>query len=221
MVGNVGQGLARFAHLQDVGDDGRLALDFDQATRDGLEPERGGCVNVAAGLLVRQRHAGALADLLLGSIATRVIHLARVPVLLGSGNIEIYDSANPGVVVQTLTLAAGVVVVFATVTGTREARMRDYAVLRALGATQVLLGRVQRAELIGVGALAGALASAVALVLGWVLAHRVFEFEWSAPVWVPGVAVCGGALLAWAAGWWGLRGVLRRPVVSTLRESAN
>ena len=119
------------------------------------------------------------------------------------------------------TLAAGLVVVFATVTGTREARMRDYAVLRALGATQVLLGRVQRAELIGVGALAGALASAVALVLGWVLAHRVFEFEWSAPVWVPGVAVCGGALLAWAAGWWGLRGVLRRPVVSTLRESAN
>ena len=119
------------------------------------------------------------------------------------------------------TLAAGLVVVFATLTGSREARTRDYAVLRALGATQPLLARVQRAELLGVGALAGALASGVALALGWGLAHWVFEFDWTASPWVPVVAVTGGALLAWAAGWWGLRGVLRRPVVQTLRESVN
>ena len=119
------------------------------------------------------------------------------------------------------TLAAGVVVVFATVTGTREARVRDYAVLRALGATQPLLAQTQRAELLGVGALAGALASLVALALGWGLAHWVFEFDWTASPWLPLVAVLGGAVLAWAAGWWGLRGVLRRPVVQTLRASAN
>jgi putative ABC transport system permease protein len=119
------------------------------------------------------------------------------------------------------TLAAGLVVVFATLTGSREARTRDYAVLRALGATQPLLARVQRAELLGVGALAGALASGVALALGWGLAHWVFEFDWTASPWVPVVAVTGGALLSWAAGWWGLRGVLRRPVVQTLRESVN
>ena len=114
------------------------------------------------------------------------------------------------------TLAAGLVVVFATVTGTREARTRDYAVLRALGATQPLLSRVQRAELLGVGALAGALASSVALALGWGLARWVFEFDWTASPWVLPTSV-----LAWAAGWWGLRGVLRRPVVQTLRESAS
>ena len=119
------------------------------------------------------------------------------------------------------TLAAGLVVVFATVTGTREARTRDYAVLRALGATQPLLARVQRAELLGVGALAGALASLVALALGWGLARWVFEFNWTASPWVPLTAVLAGAALAWAAGWWGLRGVLRRPVVQTLRESLN
>jgi putative ABC transport system permease protein len=117
------------------------------------------------------------------------------------------------------TLAAGLVVVFATVTGTREARTRDYAVLRALGATQLLLARVQRAELLGVGALAGALASLVALALGWGLARWVFEFNWTASPWFPLTAVLVGAALAWAAGWWGLRGVLRRPVVQTLRES--
>jgi putative ABC transport system permease protein len=33
-----------------------------------------------------------------------------------------------------------------------------------------------------------------------------------------GIAV--GAVLAWAAGWWGLREVLRRPVVQTLRQAA-
>jgi putative ABC transport system permease protein len=30
----------------------------------------------------------------------------------------------------------------------------------------------------------------------------------------------GGALLALAAGWWGLREVLQRPVVDTLRRAA-
>jgi putative ABC transport system permease protein len=53
------------------------------------------------------------------------------------------------------------------------------------------------------------------------LAHWVFEFNWTASPWVPLTAVLAGALLAWAAGWWGLRGVLRRPVVQTLRESLN
>ena len=119
------------------------------------------------------------------------------------------------------TLAAGLVVVVATVTGTREARLRDYAVLRALGATQPLLARVQRAELLGVGALAGALASGVALLLGWGLAQWVFEFNWTASPGMPVLAIVSGAVLAWAAGWWGLRGVLRQPVVQTLRESAN
>jgi putative ABC transport system permease protein len=30
-----------------------------------------------------------------------------------------------------------------------------------------------------------------------------------------------GALLALAAGWWGLRDVLRRPVVQTLRQASH
>ena len=117
------------------------------------------------------------------------------------------------------TLAAGWVVLFAAVTATREERARDYAVLRALGAGNRLLAQVQRAELLGVGALAGLLATSVAMVLGWGLAHYVFEFEWTASPWVPVWGVIVGAVLAFTAGWWGLRDVLRRPVVQTLRES--
>jgi putative ABC transport system permease protein len=118
------------------------------------------------------------------------------------------------------TLAAGLVVLFAAVTATREARAREFAVMRALGASGKLLAQVQRAELLGVGALAGFLASVAAVVVGWALARFVFQFSWNASPWVPLVGSAAGALLALGAGWWGLREVLRRPVVETLRSAA-
>ena len=119
------------------------------------------------------------------------------------------------------TLAAGLVVLFAAVTATREARAREFAVMRALGASGKLLAQVQRAELLGVGALAGVLASIAAMAVGWALARYVFEFSWNASPWVPLAGGAAGALLALAAGWWGLREVLRRPVVQTLRQAAD
>jgi putative ABC transport system permease protein len=118
------------------------------------------------------------------------------------------------------TLAAGLVVLFAAVTATREERAREYAVLRALGASNQLLANVQRAELAGIGALAGLLATSVAMLMGWGLARFAFEFEWTASPWVPLLGAVVGALLALAAGWWGLRDVLRRPVVQTLRQAS-
>ena len=69
------------------------------------------------------------------------------------------------------TLAAGLVVLFAAVTATREERAREYAIMRAVGARASLLRQVQRAELAGVGLLAGFLASAVADAIGWGLAR--------------------------------------------------
>ena len=119
------------------------------------------------------------------------------------------------------TLAAGLVVLFAAVTATREERAREFAIMRAVGARGSLLRQVQRAELAGVGLLAGFLASVVATAVGWALAHYVFEFEWSVSLWVPLMGALAGAVLALAAGWWGLRDVLRRPVVETLRRAAS
>ncbi|HEV7914372.1 MAG TPA: FtsX-like permease family protein [Albitalea sp.] len=118
------------------------------------------------------------------------------------------------------TLAAGLVVLFAAITATREARAREFAVMRAIGASGRLLAQVQRAELLGVGALAGVLASVAAMVVGWALARYVFEFSWNPSPVVPLIGGVAGALLALGAGWWGLREVLRRPVVQTLRQAA-
>jgi putative ABC transport system permease protein len=117
------------------------------------------------------------------------------------------------------TLAAGLVVLFAAVTATREERAREFAIMRAVGARASLLRQVQRAELAGVGMLAGFLASIVAAIVGWALAKYVFEFAWNVSLWVPLLGALAGAVLALAAGWWGLREVLRRPVVETLRRA--
>lgn len=119
------------------------------------------------------------------------------------------------------TLAAGLVVLFASVTATREERAREFAIMRAVGAPSRLLRQVQRAELAGVGMLAGFLASLVAMAVGWALAKYVFDFAWTGAWWVPMLGALTGAALALAAGWWGLRDVLRRPVVETLRRAAS
>jgi putative ABC transport system permease protein len=117
-------------------------------------------------------------------------------------------------------LVAGLVVLVATVSATREARAREFAVMRAVGASATLLGRVQRVELLGVGALAGFLAASAAVAVGWLLATYVFEFHWNPPWWVPFAGAASGGALALAAGWWSLHEVLARPVMETLRRAA-
>ncbi|MGV1044677.1 ABC transporter permease [Limnohabitans sp.] len=117
------------------------------------------------------------------------------------------------------TLAAGVMVLLAAVGASRQAREREYAIMRALGASRHLLAQVQRTELLGLGWLAGFMASTMALVVGWALARFAFEFAWAPPLWAPLAGGALGALLAWVAGSLSLSGVLRQPVMQTLRQS--
>jgi putative ABC transport system permease protein len=118
------------------------------------------------------------------------------------------------------TLAAGLMVLLAAVGASRQAREREYAIMRALGAGRSLLAQVQRTELLGIGWLAGFMASAMALAVGWALARYAFEFAWQPPLWAPLAGGMAGALLAWGAGSLSLAGVLRQPVVQTLRQAA-
>jgi putative ABC transport system permease protein len=116
------------------------------------------------------------------------------------------------------TLIAGLLVLFAAVSATREGRSREFALMRAMGASSRLLAQVQRTELLGVGALAGTLAALLSLAMAWTLATYVFGFSWRPSPWVALGGAVGGALLALAAGWFSLREVLLQPVSVTLRR---
>lgn len=116
-------------------------------------------------------------------------------------------------------LAAGAVVVWATLGTTRQQRAHELAVMRVLGGSARTLQRLQSTELLLTGALAGGMAAAVGLLLTWLLARYAFDLDWM-PVWLTlpiGAAI--GAVVAQLAGWLALRGLLQQPVAHTLRQA--
>ncbi len=117
------------------------------------------------------------------------------------------------------TLAAGVLVLYAALAGSQDARAGQAALLRALGATRRQLSHAQWLELALTGALAGLLAALGASIGGWALARWVFDLTWGWPptVWPAGIAA--GALCALAGGWPGLRHVLNQPPLQSLRQA--
>ncbi len=115
------------------------------------------------------------------------------------------------------TLAAGVLVLYAALATTRDERVREAALLRALGATRQQLARTQWLELSLLGGLAGLLAASAAALLAWGLAEQVFEFDFTPRAWVWVAGILAGIVAALLGGQAGLRGVLRTPPMRTLR----
>lgn len=115
-------------------------------------------------------------------------------------------------------LASGVLVLWAALLSTRDARLREAAVFRALGASRTQLAMAQIIELILVGGVAGLLASGAALAIGSVLADKVFalslDIRWSVLLIGAGI----GAGISLLAGLVALRPVLRTPAWRTLRD---
>ncbi len=116
------------------------------------------------------------------------------------------------------TLLAGVMVLTAAMLISQQERMHEAGLLRALGATRRQLSRAQWLECVLVGVVAGVLAASGASLVGWVLARHVFDFDWvfTPMPWLAGISM--GMLCAFAGGWFGLRSVLSRPPMLTLRE---
>jgi putative ABC transport system permease protein len=114
-------------------------------------------------------------------------------------------------------LAAGVVVLYAALASSRDERVREAGLMRALGASRRQLTSSQVLELALSGLLAGILAALGAILIGWILASQVFQFAYQPGWWLlPAGAVIGGAFSA-GAGWWSLRSVVRTPPMVTLR----
>jgi putative ABC transport system permease protein len=117
------------------------------------------------------------------------------------------------------TLCSGVLVLYAALAGSQDQRVREAALLRALGATRSQLSRAQWMEFAMVGTLAGLLAALGASAVGWTLAEFLFDFEWlfKPGVWLAGLAA--GVACALIGGWAGLRGVLKHPPLQSLRQA--
>lgn len=107
------------------------------------------------------------------------------------------------------TLGAGLAVLLAAIEGTRAERVRETALLRALGASDrtLLLGLL--AEYAALGLVAGLVAAGAAQGIGAALAHFVFElpYVFSLPLWLAGAL--GGSALVSLLGWLSLRPTLR------------
>ncbi|MEX8508824.1 MAG: ABC transporter permease, partial [Leptothrix ochracea] len=115
------------------------------------------------------------------------VRLLRAFPNLTSVDVSAQISQVQGIVEQVIlavevlflfTLLAGLVVVLATLSATRQARTREMALMRALGARSGLLRQIQRTELLSLGALAGGLAMLTATALSAVLARQVLGFDW-------------------------------------------
>lgn len=117
------------------------------------------------------------------------------------------------------TLAAGVLVLYSALASSRDERVREAGLLRALGASRQQLSRAQLAELACIGGLAGLLAAVGASAIGWALARFAFEFDYAVSPWVFLLGVGGGIVCALGGGYLGLRGVLKTPPLATLREA--
>jgi len=116
------------------------------------------------------------------------------------------------------TLLAGLVVLYAAIQATQDERLFESAILRTLGARKGVILKSLLAEFATLGLLAGLLAALGATVLGYVLAERVFGFDYSPDVMLWLLGGGAGLLGVGAAGLLGARSVLKQPPMQSLRE---
>ncbi len=119
--------------------------------------------------------------------------------------------------VLLFVLAAGLAVLFAGLQATLDERLRQGALLRALGAERRLLLRARRAEFGLLGAGSGLLAAAGCELASFLLYRYALELQWQPHPWLLLLPLIG-ALLVGGAGVWGTRRALNASPLTVLRE---
>jgi putative ABC transport system permease protein len=100
-----------------------------------------------------------------------------------------------------------------------DERRQELAIMRALGAQEVMLRQALRVEFAVIGALAGLIASGGALLIGEVLAQRVFNFALPTAWWLPPLAAVGGAVVVPLAAVLASRSLLSARPLEALRAA--
>jgi putative ABC transport system permease protein len=121
--------------------------------------------------------------------------------------------------ISAFAILGGVIILAASVAGTRFRRIREVVILKTLGGTRARIARIFSVEFLLLGACAGLLGGALATGFTGLLLSRFFEeteykLQWEALV----VAVVGSALVANAAGWAASARILNQKPLAILRE---
>jgi putative ABC transport system permease protein len=119
--------------------------------------------------------------------------------------------------VLLFVLAAGIAVLFSGLQATLDERIRQGALLRALGAERALLIKSRRIEFGLLGAASGLLAALGCELVSFVLYRYAFSLEWAPHPWLLLLPVIG-ALLVGGAGVFGTRRALNASPLTVLRE---
>lgn len=115
------------------------------------------------------------------------------------------------------TWAMGFVILFAAIAATNDERLREAALMRALGANRRTIRASQFAEFAGIGLVAGSVAALGASGLEWGLSVQIFHLPYAFNPWLL-LAPPGAALLVGFAGLFGCRRSLSHPPLAVLRE---
>ncbi|WP_339490643.1 ABC transporter permease [Pseudomonas sp. EL_65y_Pfl2_R95] len=119
--------------------------------------------------------------------------------------------------VLLFVLAAGLAVLFAGLQATLDERIRQGALLRALGAERKLLVKARRTEFGLLGAASGVLAALGCELISFLLYRYAFDLTWHPHPWLLILPVIGAALVA-SAGVLGTRRALNASPLTVLRE---
>ncbi|MDH3438887.1 MAG: ABC transporter permease, partial [Betaproteobacteria bacterium] len=122
-------------------------------------------------------------------------------------------------VVFLFALAAGLLVLYAALLATEDERVREAALLRALGASRAQVAAAQRVEFVAIGLAAGILSAGGAAAIGALIAERVLNLPYTPSPWLwlwgPALGAACVAVNALA----GARAALSRPPITALREA--
>jgi putative ABC transport system permease protein len=118
----------------------------------------------------------------------------------------------------TFTIAAAVLVLVAAIAATQDERFRSAALLKAVGGSRHLLGRIALTELLVIGVLAGALAGLAAGIAAWALGRFVLEIEFHAFAQSLAMGIVFGVAACLLAGYRFQRRIQSATAMECLRE---
>ncbi|OCT39675.1 ABC transporter permease [Pseudomonas putida] len=157
-------------------------------------------------------------DVVALSRAFPAVTILQVDALLGQLRSILAQVTLAVEYVLLFVLAAGLAVLFAGLQATLGERIRQGALLRALGAGRALLVKARRIEFGLLGAASGLLAALGCELITWALYRYAFDLHWAPHPWLLVLPVLG-AILVGGAGVFGTRRALNATPLSVLRET--